>query len=194
MCKRYCISVRKAKIRACLHGGMTTYSSGGPSPRTEHILWYCTIGNVAYNRVNVLLVPSIHLPKKWSLTYHVYTLTKFPYRGLNSPNPHVCLQQPASVPSINLPDLPECVTKVDSASELEVDPATPLSAQHQLKLLRERLELQAQKTQAAVAQLLLLRDQLAAEQAARCEAQVWTYYCRKNQAGVIFITSPLLNI
>ncbi|CAH2034686.1 unnamed protein product, partial [Iphiclides podalirius] len=84
-------------------------------------------------------------------------------------------QQPASVPSINLPDLPECVTKVEVGDEPEVDAATPLSAQHQLKLLRERLEQQAQQTQAAVAQLLLLRDQLAAEQAARCEAQARTH-------------------
>lgn len=58
------------------------------------------------------------------------------------------------------------------ASVPEGDVATPLSAQHQLQLLRERLEQQAQQTRAAVAQLLLLRDQLAAEQAARCEAQV----------------------
>lgn len=70
-----------------------------------------------------------------------------------------------------MPDLPECVTKVD-VSVPEGDAATPLSSQHQVKLLRERLEQQSQQTQAAVAQLLLLRDQLAAEQAARCEAQV----------------------
>lgn len=76
------------------------------------------------------------------------------------------------MPSINLPDLPECVTKVEMANVPEGDVATPLSAQHQLQLLRERLEQQAQQTRAAVAQLLLLRDQLAAEQAARCEAQV----------------------
>lgn len=78
------------------------------------------------------------------------------------------LQAPP-VPSINLPDLPECITKVEVAAD---DATTPLSAQHQLQLLRERLEQQTQQTRAAVAQLLLLRDQLAAEQAARCEAQV----------------------
>ncbi|KOB76703.1 Dystrophin-like protein 1, partial [Operophtera brumata] len=74
-------------------------------------------------------------------------------------------------PSINLPDLPECITKVDVAADEALDAGTPLSAQHQLQLLRERLDQQAQQTRAAVAQLLLLRDQLAAEQAARCEAQ-----------------------
>lgn len=57
-------------------------------------------------------------------------------------------------------------------ADVPPDASTPLSAQHQLQLLRERLDQQAQQTRAAVAQLLLLRDQLAAEQAARCEAQV----------------------
>ncbi|XP_032527202.2 capon-like protein isoform X2 [Danaus plexippus] len=84
------------------------------------------------------------------------------------------VNQQISIPSINLPDLPECVTKVD-VSVPEGDAATPLSSQHQVKLLRERLEQQSQQTQAAVAQLLLLRDQLAAEQAARCEAQARTH-------------------
>ncbi|CAK1554825.1 unnamed protein product [Leptosia nina] len=81
----------------------------------------------------------------------------------------------AKVPSINLPDLPECITKVEISSMPEGDVATPLTAQHQLQLLKERLEQQAQQTRAAVAQLMLLRDQLAAEQAARCEAQARTH-------------------
>ncbi|CAH1647704.1 unnamed protein product [Spodoptera littoralis] len=86
-------------------------------------------------------------------------------------------QRTTPAPTINLPDLPECVTKVEVATGGDEggDTATPLSAQHQLQLLRERLEQQAQQTHAAVAQLLLLRDQLAAEQAARCEAQARTH-------------------
>ncbi|XP_045510152.1 carboxyl-terminal PDZ ligand of neuronal nitric oxide synthase protein isoform X2 [Colias croceus] len=77
--------------------------------------------------------------------------------------------------SPTLPDLPECITKVKELPPLPDDATTPLSAQHQLKLLKERLEQQSQQTQAAVAQLMLLRDQLAAEQAARCEAQTRTH-------------------
>ncbi|KAM3968726.1 uncharacterized protein ACR2FA_000209 [Aphomia sociella] len=85
-------------------------------------------------------------------------------------------QRVTPAPSINLPDLPECVTKVDlSVNGDGRENTTSLSAQHQLQLLRERLEQQAQQTRAAVAQLLLLRDQLAAEQAARCEAQARTH-------------------
>ncbi|XP_038216323.1 carboxyl-terminal PDZ ligand of neuronal nitric oxide synthase protein isoform X4 [Zerene cesonia] len=82
---------------------------------------------------------------------------------------------PPTAPSVNLPDLPECITKVEISPVPEGDAATPLSAQHQLQLLKERLEQQAQHTRAAVAQLMLLRDQLAAEQAARCEAQARTH-------------------
>ncbi|CAF4751091.1 unnamed protein product [Pieris macdunnoughi] len=78
------------------------------------------------------------------------------------------------VPSINLPDVSEYITKVE-ISPMPEDDATPLTAQHQLQLLKERLEQQTQRTRAAVVQLMLLRDQLAAEQAARCEAQVRTH-------------------
>ncbi|XP_049886274.1 capon-like protein [Pectinophora gossypiella] len=83
-------------------------------------------------------------------------------------------QRVTPTPTITLPEFPECITKVEVSSS-EGEAATPLSAQHQLQLLRERLEQQAQQTRAAVAQLLLLRDQLAAEQAARCEAQARTH-------------------
>lgn len=72
-------------------------------------------------------------------------------------------------------------------SNVEGDTSTPLSAQHQLQLLRERLEQQAQQTRAAVAQLLLLRDQLAAEQAARCEAQVFSKILRTFQSSLSYL-------
>lgn len=48
----------------------------------------------------------------------------------------------------------------------------PLSSHHQIQLLRQQLEQQQQQTQVAIAQVHLLKDQLAAEAAARIEAQV----------------------
>nr|XP_022904319.1 capon-like protein isoform X1 [Onthophagus taurus] len=50
-----------------------------------------------------------------------------------------------------------------------------ISAQHEIQLLREQLEQQSQQTQAAMAQLQLTREQLAAEQSARMEAQSRTH-------------------
>ncbi|NXF31377.1 CAPON protein, partial [Nyctibius bracteatus] len=52
------------------------------------------------------------------------------------------------------------------------DLGTPLSAHHQMQLLQQLLQQQQQQTQVAVAQVVhLLKDQLAAEAAARMEAQ-----------------------
>ncbi|XP_042782404.1 carboxyl-terminal PDZ ligand of neuronal nitric oxide synthase protein isoform X2 [Panthera leo] len=50
-------------------------------------------------------------------------------------------------------------------------PGTPLSSHHQMQLLQQLLQQQQQQTQVAVAQVHLLKDQLAAEAAARLEAQ-----------------------
>lgn len=47
-----------------------------------------------------------------------------------------------------------------------------LSVQHEMQLLRQQLDQQTHQTQAAVAQVHMLRDQLAAETTARMEAQV----------------------
>ncbi|KAM6975492.1 carboxyl-terminal PDZ ligand of neuronal nitric oxide synthase protein-like [Tautogolabrus adspersus] len=48
---------------------------------------------------------------------------------------------------------------------------TPLASQHFLQLLQQQLQQQQQHTQVAVAQVQLLKDQMAAETAARMEAQ-----------------------
>lgn len=48
----------------------------------------------------------------------------------------------------------------------------PLSLHHQLQLQRQQLEQQLQQTQVALSHVHLLKDQLAAETAARIEAQV----------------------
>ncbi|XP_028274383.1 carboxyl-terminal PDZ ligand of neuronal nitric oxide synthase protein [Parambassis ranga] len=48
---------------------------------------------------------------------------------------------------------------------------TPLASQHFLQLLQQQLQQQQQHTQVAVAQVQLLKDQMAAESAARMEAQ-----------------------
>ncbi|XP_056147189.1 carboxyl-terminal PDZ ligand of neuronal nitric oxide synthase protein [Lampris incognitus] len=48
---------------------------------------------------------------------------------------------------------------------------TPLTSQHYLQLLQHQLQQQQQHTQVAVAQVQLLKDQMAAETAARMEAQ-----------------------
>jgi carboxyl-terminal PDZ ligand of neuronal nitric oxide synthase protein len=48
----------------------------------------------------------------------------------------------------------------------------PLTTHYHIQLLRAQLEMQQHQTQLAIAQVHLLKDQLAAESAARIEAQV----------------------
>ncbi|NXJ75419.1 CAPON protein, partial [Trogon melanurus] len=88
-------------------------------------------------------------------------------RPARSPCPFLCAQDaenyslhPASSQQLLSPSSP-----CSSAS------ITPLASQHCLQLLQQQLLQQQQQTQVAVAQVQLLKDQLAAETAARIEAQ-----------------------
>ncbi|XP_069497582.1 carboxyl-terminal PDZ ligand of neuronal nitric oxide synthase protein isoform X2 [Ambystoma mexicanum] len=72
----------------------------------------------------------------------------------------------------------QCQESVLMASPGMIRPAsspaqvgTPLSMHHQIQLLQQQLQQQQQQTQVAVAQVHLLKDQMAAEAAARLEAQ-----------------------
>ncbi|XP_063792027.1 carboxyl-terminal PDZ ligand of neuronal nitric oxide synthase protein-like [Pseudophryne corroboree] len=58
-----------------------------------------------------------------------------------------------------------------SSSITSMSALTPLASQHRLQLLQHQLLQQQQQTQVAVAQVQLLKDQLAAETAARIESQ-----------------------
>ena len=70
--------------------------------------------------------------------------------------------------TISSPSSPQLLADAPYANSQQL----PLSTHHQLQLLRQQLEQQQQQTQIAVAQVHLLKDQLAAEAAARIEAQV----------------------
>lgn len=56
-----------------------------------------------------------------------------------------------------------------------IDPQRPISSKHQMQLLRQQAEHHQQQTQVAVAQVQLLKEQLAAETAARIESQARTH-------------------
>ncbi|XP_065802787.1 carboxyl-terminal PDZ ligand of neuronal nitric oxide synthase protein-like isoform X3 [Muntiacus reevesi] len=66
---------------------------------------------------------------------------------------------------------PRMLLPSSSAKPPGLGAGTPLSTHHQMQLLQQLLQQQQQQTQVAVAQVHLLKDQLAAEAAARLEAQ-----------------------
>nr|XP_012624073.1 uncharacterized protein C1orf226 homolog isoform X3 [Microcebus murinus] len=66
---------------------------------------------------------------------------------------------------------PRMLLPSSSSKPPGLDVGTPLSTHHQMQLLQQLLQQQQQQTQVAVAQVHLLKDQLAAEAAARLEAQ-----------------------
>ncbi|XP_037681408.1 carboxyl-terminal PDZ ligand of neuronal nitric oxide synthase protein isoform X2 [Choloepus didactylus] len=66
---------------------------------------------------------------------------------------------------------PRMLLPSSSSKPPDLGTGTPLSTHHQMQLLQQLLQQQQQQTQVAVAQVHLLKDQLAAEAAARLEAQ-----------------------
>ncbi|KAB0359018.1 hypothetical protein FD754_003174 [Muntiacus muntjak] len=84
-------------------------------------------------------------------------------RQIHSASPHP--QEPMLTAS------PRMLLPSSSAKPPGLGAGTPLSTHHQMQLLQQLLQQQQQQTQVAVAQVHLLKDQLAAEAAARLEAQ-----------------------
>ncbi|XP_078605520.1 carboxyl-terminal PDZ ligand of neuronal nitric oxide synthase protein-like isoform X1 [Branchiostoma floridae x Branchiostoma japonicum] len=81
------------------------------------------------------------------------------------PEEGATLSSPLHTPYMTLPQ---------GAGDSQVS-STPLSMHHQVQLLQQQLQQQQQQTQVAIAQVHLLKDQLAAETAARIEAQARTH-------------------
>ncbi|NXF30492.1 CAPON protein, partial [Nyctibius bracteatus] len=84
-----------------------------------------------------------------------------------SPCPFLCAQD-AELCSLHPAGSQQLLSPSSPCSSASI---TPLASQHCLQLLQQQLLQQQQQTQVAVAQVQLLKDQLAAETAARIEAQ-----------------------
>ncbi|KFQ93046.1 Carboxyl-terminal PDZ ligand of neuronal nitric oxide synthase protein, partial [Nipponia nippon] len=74
-------------------------------------------------------------------------------------------------PALGCVPSPPVLRRASPSSPCSSASITPLASQHCLQLLQQQLLQQQQQTQVAVAQVQLLKDQLAAETAARIEAQ-----------------------
>ncbi|NXP03961.1 CAPON protein, partial [Thinocorus orbignyianus] len=98
--------------------------------------------------------------------------------GNHHPNPSLSWLFHSPCPSLYTQDTENCSLHPAGSQQL-LSPSspcssasiTPLASQHCLQLLQQQLLQQQQQTQVAVAQVQLLKDQLAAETAARIEAQ-----------------------
>ncbi|KFV73413.1 Carboxyl-terminal PDZ ligand of neuronal nitric oxide synthase protein, partial [Dryobates pubescens] len=103
---------------------------------------------------------------------------RFSAVGNHDPNPSLSLSVHSSCPFLCAQDA-ESYSLHPASSQQLLSPSspcssasiTPLASQHCLQLLQQQLLQQQQQTQVAVAQVQLLKDQLAAETAARIEAQ-----------------------
>ncbi|NXJ87901.1 CAPON protein, partial [Corythaixoides concolor] len=87
--------------------------------------------------------------------------------SLRSPCPSLCAQDAENC-SLHPAGSQQLLSPSSPCSSASI---TPLASQHCLQLLQQQLLQQQQQTQVAVAQVQLLKDQLAAETAARIEAQ-----------------------
>ncbi|NWW88336.1 CAPON protein, partial [Rhynochetos jubatus] len=90
-----------------------------------------------------------------------------PSWSLCSPCPFLCAQDAENC-SLHPAGSQQLLSPSSPCSSASI---TPLASQHCLQLLQQQLLQQQQQTQVAVAQVQLLKDQLAAETAARIEAQ-----------------------
>ncbi|KAF1646187.1 Carboxyl-terminal PDZ ligand of neuronal nitric oxide synthase protein, partial [Eudyptes chrysocome] len=87
--------------------------------------------------------------------------------SVRSPCPFLCAQDAENC-SLHPAGSQQLLSPSSPCSSASI---TPLASQHCLQLLQQQLLQQQQQTQVAVAQVQLLKDQLAAETAARIEAQ-----------------------
>ncbi|XP_013788214.2 putative GPI-anchored protein pfl2 [Limulus polyphemus] len=89
----------------------------------------------------------------------------------------LCKQQPSSALSTKIaPNITDLQAEEMSLSPLNDNVGTvssrmSVSVYHEMQLLQEQLKQQSQQTQAALSQVHMLKDQLAAENSARLEAQ-----------------------
>ncbi|XP_048006643.1 uncharacterized protein LOC125241967 isoform X1 [Leguminivora glycinivorella] len=140
-------------------------------PPTKEAVSDCGASEASVASTSKVVVEVVPEEKKNTRPTHLELLPPPPRKTERRPTP----QRPPAPTPVAVVNLPWPEGAEPAADGAPADAGAPLSAQHRVQLLEERLENQTQQTRAAVAQLFLLRDQLAAEQSARCEAQARTH-------------------